>query len=153
MFISSWIFCQNNPHISLSKVTPDGGIAYSQVTSIIEDSKGVMWFGTNNGLFSYNAVRIEKYSYLEKDSSTISTNRINSLFNDHAGNLWVATEKGLCSYNSRNDNFTRHKIRDQLNEEIGQDIISFFQDENNTYWLSDKKGCLLYTSPSPRDRG
>jgi len=104
--IPIWIFCQNNPHISLSKVTPDGGIAYSQVTSIIEDSKGVMWFGTNNGLFSYNAARIEKYSYLEKDSSTISTNRINSLFNDHAGNLWVATEKGLCSYNSRNDNFT-----------------------------------------------
>ena len=144
LFISSWIFCQNNPHISLSKVTPDGGIAYSQVTSIIENSKGVMWFGTNNGLFSYNAVRIEKYSYLEKDSSTISTNRINSLFNDHAGNLWVATEKGLCSYNFRNDNFTRHKIRDQLNEEIGQDIISFFQDENNTYWLSDKKGFGTY---------
>ena len=48
--IPIWIFCQNNLHISLSKVTPDGGIAYSQVTSIIEDSKGVMWFGTNNGL-------------------------------------------------------------------------------------------------------
>ena len=103
LFISSCIFCQNNSHISLSKVTPVGGIAYSQVTSIVEDSKGVMWFGTNNGLFSYNTVRIKKYSYLEKDSSTISTNRINSLFNDHVGNLWVATENGLCSYNSLKD--------------------------------------------------
>ena len=49
------MFCQNDPQISLSKVTPYGGIAYSQVTSIIEDDKGVMWFGTNNGLFSYNS--------------------------------------------------------------------------------------------------
>ena len=148
--IPIWIFCQNNPHISLSKVTPDGGIAYSQVTSIIEDNKGVMWFGTNNGLFSYNTVRIKKYNYLEKDFSTIPTNRINTLFSDHTGNLWVATENGLCSYNSRNDNFTRHEIRNELNEEIGQDIISFFQDEQNTYWLSDKKGFGTYNPETKR---
>ena len=144
LLIPIWIFCQNDLHVSLSKVTPDGGIAYSQVTSIIEDSKGVMWFGTNNGLFSYNTVRIKKYSYLEKDSSTISTNRINTLFNDHNGILWVATENGLCSYNTRSNNFKRHEIRNQFNEKIGQDIISFFQDENNSYWLSDEKGFGIY---------
>jgi len=137
---SNLFFSQNIPHISLSKVTPDGGVAYSQITSIIEDSRGLIWFGSNNGLFTYNTINIKRYNYSEKDSTSISTNRINLLYNDNFGDLWVATENGLCSYNPKHDNFVRHTIQDQFNNEIGKNIISFFQDKNNTYWFADEKG-------------
>jgi len=140
LFISGLLFCQNDPHISLSKVTPDGGVAYSQITSIIEDSKGFIWFSTNNGLFSYNTINIKRYNYSQKDTTTLSTNRINALFNDHLGVMWVATENGLCSYNAKGDNFNRHEIKDNFNREIGKNIISFFQDQHNDYWISDENG-------------
>ena len=139
-FITNLVFCQNNSHFSLSKVTPDGGVAYSQINSIIEDGKGYIWFSTNNGLFSYNTINIKRYNYSQKDTTTISTNRINTLFNDHLGVMWVATENGLCSYNSKGDNFSRHKIKDNFNREIGKNIISFFQDQHNDYWISDENG-------------
>lgn len=124
----------------MSKVTPEGGVAYSQINSIIEDGKGYIWFSTNNGLFSYNTINIKRYNYSQKDTTTISTNRINTLFNDHLGVMWVATENGLCSYNSKGDNFSRHNIRDKFNRKIGMNIISFFQDQHNVYWLSDENG-------------
>lgn len=140
ILISCLSFGINNPYISLSKITPDGGVAYSQVTSIIEDSQGLIWFSTNNGLFSYNANKIKRYSHSQKDSTTISTNRINTLFKDNQGEMWVATEDGLCSYNLGTDNFKRFTIRDQFDNFIGENIIAIFQDSNGVYWFSDKKG-------------
>lgn len=137
---SCLLFGSNDPYISLSKITPDGGVAYSQVTSILEDSQGLIWFSTNNGLFSYNANKIKRYNHLQKDSTTISTNRINSLFKDNHGKMWVATENGLCSYNLDTDNFKRFVIKDQFDNYIGKNIISIFQDNNDVYWFSDRKG-------------
>ena len=133
-------FSFQTPYISLSKVTPEGGVAYSQVNSIIEDNQGFIWFSTNNGLFRYSSVDLKRYSYLQKDITTISTNRINLLFEDNFGKIWVATENGLCSYNTRTDDFKRYLFHDQFDNDIGKDIISFFQDQDDVYWFSDKKG-------------
>ncbi|GAA3619251.1 hybrid sensor histidine kinase/response regulator transcription factor [Flavivirga jejuensis] len=140
--VTSVVFSTNNPdpYISLSKITPDGGVAYSQVTSIVEDNQGLIWFSTNNGLFSYNTVKIKRYSHLQNDSTTVSTNRINTLYKDNQGNMWVATENGLCSYNLKHDNFKRWHIRDQFDNYIGKNITSFFQDDDGAYWFSDEKG-------------
>lgn len=138
--ISLVIFGQNDPVISLSKVTPEGGVVHSQINSIIEDNQGFIWFCSYNGLFSYNAIDIKRYSYLQKDSTSISTNRIRSLFKDTSGKIWIATENGLCTYNPRKDNFVRHTFRDQFDNFTGHLIISFFQDDNGTYWVSDEKG-------------
>ncbi|MFB9054222.1 two-component regulator propeller domain-containing protein [Formosa undariae] len=130
----------NDPYISISKVTPDGGVAYSQVTSIVEDDKGLIWFSTNNGVFSYNSIGIKRYSHSQNNESTLSTNRINKLYKDNAGHLWVATENGLCSYNEELDNFNRHTIKDQYENSIGKDISSLLQDQDNTFWFSDENG-------------
>ena len=148
--IYSVSFGTTDPPISISKVTPDGGVVYSQVTSIIEDNQGFIWFSTNNGLFSYNTIDIKRYSYLQRDSTSISTNRINTLFKDKSGEMWVATENGLCSYNPKKDNFKRYTILDQFDNYIGKDIISFFQDHNETYWFSDEKGIGTFDPKSKR---
>lgn len=138
--ISYTIFAANDPHISLSKITPEGGAAYSQVTSILEDNQGFIWFSTNNGLFSYNSIDIKRYSHLQNELTTLPTNRINTLYKDKQGKMWVATEHGLCAYNARQDNFERYNIKDQFDNDIGLNIASFFQDSKGTYWFSDEKG-------------
>ncbi|MEP3836415.1 MAG: two-component regulator propeller domain-containing protein [Algibacter sp.] len=137
---SIFLFAANDPHISLSKITPAGGVAYSQVTSIIEDTQGLIWFSTNNGLFSYNSIHIERHSHLQNDLTTLPTNRINSLYKDHQGKMWIATESGICTYNAKENNFNRRLIKDQFENNIGKDIMSFFQDHENTFWFSDEKG-------------
>jgi len=71
--ISCTIFAANDPHISLSKITPEGGVAYSQVTAILEDNQGFICFSTNNGLFSYNSIEIKRYSYMHNDVFSLPT--------------------------------------------------------------------------------
>lgn len=138
--ISSLLFSANDPYISLSKITPEGGVAYSQVTSILEDDKGFIWFSTNNGLFSYNSIDIKRYAHLQTDSLTIPSNRINKLYKDHLGKIWIATENGLCAYNANANSFKQYQIKNQFDNNIGKNITSFFQDENDVYWFSDENG-------------
>ena len=49
---------QNEPIISLTEVSPEGGVAITSVMCISEDHLGFIWFGTNNGLFKYNDVSV-----------------------------------------------------------------------------------------------
>ncbi len=139
--VTSFIsFNSTNPQISIHKVTPEGGVTYSQVTSIIEDDNGFIWFSTYNGLFHYNSIEIKKYSYSQNDPFSISANRINQLFKDSQGKIWVATQNGLCVYDPKKDNFERYTIRSQFDNYIGNNITSFFQDENKNYWFTDENG-------------
>jgi signal transduction histidine kinase/ligand-binding sensor domain-containing protein/DNA-binding response OmpR family regulator len=140
VFITCKVLGDNTPTIFLSKVTPEGGVAYSQTSCIGEDEQGFIWFGTNNGLFCYNSLSINKYSHSQNDSTSIPTNRINQVYKDYTGKLWIATENGLCSYNGKHDNFITYFLKDQFGEFTGKDIKSFFQDYDSNYWFADERG-------------
>jgi signal transduction histidine kinase/ligand-binding sensor domain-containing protein/DNA-binding response OmpR family regulator len=140
LFTAFLLHGNNAPSISLSKVTPEGGVTYSGVTCIGEDELGFIWFGTNNGLYSYNSADIKRYKHSKTDSASISTNRINKIVTDKSGKLWIATEKGLCSYNRKSDDFITYPIKDQFGNFIGNNIYSFFQAADSTYWFSDERG-------------
>ncbi len=135
-----WAFASNNPKVSIQRVTPEGGITYSQVTSIVEDDNGFIWYSTLKGLFYYNGVEIKRYSHLKNDPSTISSNRINQLFKDEQGKIWAATQNGLCSYNPKSDDFTRYNFISQFNKYIGHNIRRVFKDENSQFWFLDERG-------------
>jgi len=143
VFLPITLFGANDPQISLSKVTPEGGVAYTQITSIVEDNHGKIWFSTNNGLFSYNSINIKRYRHFRRNS-TISSNRINTLYKDNSGKLWVATANGLCSYNDKSDDFIRYNITNDHNDVVGKNISSFFQDDSGTYWMADENGIATF---------
>lgn len=126
--------------ISLTEVSPEGGVAITSVMCINEDHLGFIWFGTNNGLFRYNTFDIKRYSYSQSDDKTIATNRINQILNDSKDQLFIASENGICKYNQVDDNFIRLEIKDKANHLIGTDITSLVQTSDNEYWMLDEKG-------------
>jgi hypothetical protein len=121
------VYGNEKPVVSLSKITPDGGVASSQVKTIAEDSIGTIWFGTNNGLFRYDSKKIHRYSHFQNKSTTIPSNRIQSIYTDRSGQVWIATEKGICKYIDLTNEFTTYVIKDQFDNFIGDNIISFFK--------------------------
>lgn len=147
LFLTIWLvgtallLLGNNEHsLSLSKVTPEGGVTYNSILCIGEDEMGFIWFGSNDGLFSYNSVEIKRYSHFQNDSSTIPTNRINKIYTDYLGKLWIATENGLCSYNRKKNNFSNYIFNVEFSKSTGKNINSFFQTEDSTYWFADEIG-------------
>ena len=88
------------------KYTIHEGLSNNWVDCLIKDSRGLMWFGTRNGLCKYDGYSFTNYFNDYHDSSSISGNRINCLIEDPSGNIWVGTnQNGLNRYDRWHDRF------------------------------------------------
>lgn len=71
-----------------------GGIALSSVTSLSEDSRGVLWLGSDGGVARYDGRTWRSYTR----SDGLAGNFVSALIHDVNGNLWVATDAGVSRY-------------------------------------------------------
>ncbi|MCX6278155.1 MAG: ATP-binding protein [Bacteroidetes bacterium] len=83
------------------------GLSQSVVNCVIQDSRGFMWIGTQNGLNRFNGYDFTEYLYNPIDSTTISNNWIYSLAEDKDGSIWVGTKGGLNKYLRKENRFKR----------------------------------------------
>ncbi len=83
------------------------GLSQSVVNCIFQDSKGYIWFGTQNGLDKYNGYTFEAFTYNPNDTCSISNNWINGIAEDREANLWIATKGGLVKYIRKEKRFSR----------------------------------------------
>lgn len=58
------------------------------------DRDGMLWFGTNNGVFRYDGSLFT--AFFEKDG--LCNEKVSAISQDKEGNMWFGTTKGLCSY-------------------------------------------------------
>ncbi len=76
----------------------DDGLAHNAVTSIIQDSKGLMWIGTRDGINRFDAYTFKTCEYKKNKFGRIGNNVINSIAEDKNGMIWAGTGKGLFKY-------------------------------------------------------
>lgn len=69
-----------------------------QVECILQDSTGIIWFGTNRGLFRYDGFSYEKFTA----SDGLAEDRISSLCRVHQNLLWIGHKGGgISQFNGR----------------------------------------------------
>ena len=72
---------------------PPGLTKYFQITDMLEDSKGNIWFGTfHGGLFQFVKDKNEFKIYDARDG--LANNWISTILEDSQGNIWVGTWGG-----------------------------------------------------------
>ncbi len=81
------------------------GLSQSEVLSILQDKKGLMWFGTQDGLNIFNGFEFKTYFHDLNDSLSISNSYIHQVYQDKNGIIWVATENGLNLFNHSDGTF------------------------------------------------
>ena len=68
------------------------------INAILQDSKGFMWFGTNDGLNKYSGSNIAVFRNKPYDSFSLTYNHILSLAEDNEGRIWISTSEGKLQY-------------------------------------------------------
>lgn len=86
------------------------GLSSNTITTILQDKKGFMWFGTRNGLNRFDGSVFKTYQTKLTDSTSIGSNSIFSLYEDASEKLWVGTYKGIYIYDPLKENFSSFKL-------------------------------------------
>ncbi len=143
LFWLQQIFSQES-NIKFEKISVENGLSQSSVLSIIQDSKGFMWFATLDGLNKYDGYNIHVYRNKPDDIFSVSDNIINVLYetkDKQNSTLWIGTAaNGLCSYNKIKDNFTVFKHQKSNPKSLSNNTINDIKGNNKTLWIATNKG-------------
>ena len=122
------------------------GLSSDYSNTIIQDRKGFIWIGTNNGLNRYNGYETTVFVSNEEDSSSISSNWITALLEDADGNLWVGTDGGGLNFYDKEKNVFENYVFDSENpNSINSNVIlSLELDKQQRLWIGTNKGLNLY---------
>lgn len=95
--------------IEFRNITNQDGLSNSSVNCILQDSCGLVWFGTWDGLNMYNSRNIKVFKpNLSSSKVSISNNIIRNIVEEKKGILWIATDYGINRYNVAYDRFQNY---------------------------------------------
>lgn len=108
------------------------------INAVFQDSEGLLWVGTTNGLYQYDGSSVKHFSTKPNKENAIFTNLVNDITEDGDGNILVSLESGLSSYNKRQDKFTTLSTKIQHHGRL-------WQDDFKRIWMSVKNSdAFLY---------
>jgi ligand-binding sensor domain-containing protein/AraC-like DNA-binding protein len=105
---------------------PVTGLDHLHLIDMVEDNKGDLWIGTNNGLFQVTGKETKTYTA----GDGLSNDYVTGIMEDSDGNTWVGTLKGLNRLEKKPDGtigFGR-----MLNS---QAIVCLFEDREKSLWV------------------
>ena len=129
--------------IRFTHVSAEQGLSQSRIGQIVQDQRGFLWFGTQDGLKRYDGYRFREYRHDPGNPDSLSGSSVRALYRDHSGTLWVASDLYLDRYDPEREVFIHHKF------ETGQlqgPVTHIGQDRDGFLWLATNDG-LTRMSP------
>ncbi len=132
------------------------------VTTICEDSKGDIWYGTAGGGFGTIDLNTKVHYTFNKaldGFQSLSSDFILSLFEDNSGQLWIGTKGGglnsspLRFLKQNSGSFVNYTSKvDDKHSLSGNDVYCIFQDSNDDIWVGTSNGLSKIIFPENIDR-
>ncbi|MDB5012557.1 MAG: hypothetical protein JWQ25_759, partial [Daejeonella sp.] len=128
------------PFHVIQKNTPRSAfhLSHNLVKSILSDSEGSLWIGTEGGGINLLNLKTQEQEVLKNQSGnshSIADNSIVTLFEDHNKNVWAGTYLGGLSYYNRKDkSFTNYKLDSFQNNPNANHVVSICQIDKNTLY-------------------
>lgn len=147
------VFAQSEQY-NFYKLDTYTGLSHNQVTSILKDQNGFLWFGTLSGLNRYDGYSCRVFRKNYNDSSSLPDNSIESLYELPDGKIWVMTGGGACIYNSYTENFdpNYNNYLQSLGLPSGG-ISKVVKGNNGRYWfLYNNLNIFLYSGTDKKVR-
>ncbi len=128
--------------VRFQRISIEQGLSQSVVTAILQDSRGFLWFGTQDGLNRYDGYRFHVYRNVPGDPGSLSANYVRCLWEDAAGALWVGTRGGgVNRYDRRTGRFTVYRHDPRSAAGVASDVsMSIDGSTGGRFWLSTDAG-------------
>lgn len=110
---------------SVSYLAKDG-LPSDVVRAILQDTRGVIWFGCSRGLASYRDGTFTAYT----TENEFPSDAVNVIFEDSRGNLWIGTQRGLYRY--RDGQFINYPLEKNMSDQI---VRAVYEDSEGVIWV------------------
>ena len=111
------------------------GLVSPAVNAVIQDSYGLIWIGTTNGLQKYDGYKFQTFKNIPGNATSLQHNLVWSLFEDANHNIWVGNSKGVSKYIRQKNEFKNYEFAPAFNFTVDSQVQGF-------KFLKDSKGRL-----------
>lgn len=136
---------QNYKDIGFTHLNAETGLSSDECNFVFQDSEGLIWIGTNEGL-----VRYDGYNYLSFETITNNPSYSKIIYNqaveDYDRNIWFASSVGLIKYEKNGNKVEIIKTADFLgNRNLPIQISAIaFDPKHNRIWFGGFHGLYFF---------
>jgi signal transduction histidine kinase/ligand-binding sensor domain-containing protein len=141
----SFLTVSGQGHAIFDQITTNDGLSNGTVNSILRDSKGFMWFCTDDGLNRYDGFNFKIYQSEARDKVSGRNIQFNNILEDSFGHIWIGTSEGLYFLDSDNDKivkFTRFIGMNLSRNSLNIPIMCLFFDSFHYLWAGTYEGAI-----------
>ncbi len=130
-------------------ITISDGLAAPTVHAVYQDSYGILWIGTSNGLQRYDGHRFETYRNASGNPASLQHNMIWAMMEDAEKNIWVSNERGVSRFHRGKNEFTNYNFAEQfeITSVEGARAFRVMMDSRNRLWALGLEAGLLRYAP------
>lgn len=130
-----------------TNISIENGLCSNEVNAITQDQNGVMWFGTDNGLCTYDGVNFDHISLPREDTISVSpvsgrpsrhSQRVLSIIQAKNGDFWLGTDaEGAYRYDGENfQSYLKFEGRLQPDDnKYSNCITNIIEDKKSHIWI------------------
>lgn len=139
--------------VKFQHLSVEQGLSQSSVLCIVQDRKGFIWFGTEDGLNRYDGYRFTTFRPDTANPYSLSYNIVYALHEDRRGRLWVGTNGGgLNRFDHRLERFVRYVTIPGNPTSISDlNVNCIYEDRDGSLWIGTTLGGLNKLLPEGAD--
>ena len=151
-----WVLCLvlaspvigKGERLPIQTYTIADGLVSNKISRIVRDSRGFLWFCTEDGLSRFDGYTFTNYT----TGQGLPSNWVDDLLETRSGIFLVATYAGLCVFNPRGVPLPQDKLAQQSNsspmfavyrpnkDESGSHIKVVYEDSEASIWCGTLQG-------------
>jgi len=115
-------------------------VSSARFFSVLEDSRGNLWFGSiGSGVYYYDGRSFTNFT----TGDGLINNRVSCIYEDKAGNIWFGAENGASCYDGKS--FRNYRLNGGVN--------SIIEDKTGKFWFATTGNTFVYDARLPDGQG
>jgi signal transduction histidine kinase/ligand-binding sensor domain-containing protein len=125
-------------------LTSEQGLSQNSVLCILQDQRGFLWFGTEDGLNKYDGYKFTVYRSEPHDTNSLSDSYITAQCEDQQGSLWIGTKDGgLNQLDLKTGRIKQWKHDPEDSTSLSSNyVLSIYMDRSGILWCGTYAGGL-----------
>lgn len=138
----AYLPAQRQQNIKFERITIEEGLSQNTVKAVLEDSKGFLWFGTEDGLNRYDGYTFKVYRHNPDEPGSLSNSMVEAICEDDSGVIWVGTRGGgINRFDRKTGSFARYTYKPSAANCLSSNIVwAICGRTPGVLWIGTDKG-------------